>query len=176
MQITLSDAPLAGRAALVCGAAAPAAVRAARRLARQGARVVLTDPDPAALDHAARQLGPRTECRAADLSRSAEVDALAGRLAALGGCAVLIHAGPQGPGGWEAGFLSPLRVARAVVPQMLRAGAGRILFLSPPEGQADDRPRAALDRFAAEVAQLYAARGLEVAALPPPAPPLARVA
>jgi NAD(P)-dependent dehydrogenase (short-subunit alcohol dehydrogenase family) len=175
--------------ALIAGAG-ETGVAIARSLQAAGMRVLLTDRSILTLSHAARTLPQPVSCLPADLSRNAEVEYLAEEMAELGGCDLLIHTPPaprpdltglpqdplslqdadwQEP--WESTFMSAMRTARAMVPQMLRKGWGRVIFVSPPEPPgATARPteaaaRAALAHFTHAVGALYADRGITFAAL-----------
>jgi glucose 1-dehydrogenase len=83
---------LAGRRAIVTGAARGIGLACAKRLVDEGARVLLVDMDAAAGAAAARGLGESAAFHAADLSRPAEIDGIADAcVGAFGGVDILIN-------------------------------------------------------------------------------------
>jgi meso-butanediol dehydrogenase/(S,S)-butanediol dehydrogenase/diacetyl reductase len=70
---------LAGRKALVTGAGAGIGRAIALALAREGARVVVTDLDGEAADQVAGEIGPETLSFALDVTRAAEVEEVMNR-------------------------------------------------------------------------------------------------
>ena len=70
---------LAGRKALVTGAGAGIGRAIALALAREGARVVVTDLDGEAADQVAAEIGPETLSFALDVTRAAEVEEVMNR-------------------------------------------------------------------------------------------------
>lgn len=138
-----------GRTALVTGVGGGIGAAIAARLARDGARVVVTDLGGEALDRAADALGfPAVP---ADLGDRAEAFALIDRVAALhGGPEILVNAagGVRGQVGrpledvpeadWRAIFAanvdSAFFLAQAVAPRMKAAGWGRIVTISSGAG------------------------------------------
>lgn len=87
----IGSARLAGKHALVTGAAAGIGLAAAGRLAHEGARVALLDVDEAALEHATAGLGGEALVVAADVSDEDAVEAAIGRVErAFGGLDVVV--------------------------------------------------------------------------------------
>lgn len=79
---------IAGRVAVITGAAGGIGVALARAFAREGVRLILVDRDGARLDQFARHAeiaAADTLCLASDLGRDADVAALAGRISAHAG-------------------------------------------------------------------------------------------
>lgn len=162
-----ADLGIAGKLALVSG---HGAVEAARSLRAAGVRIVLTDPCATALDRAARGLDVEAAL-VADLTRNADVCRIAALMDRLGGCDILIHA-PSGQGpAWETEFMSALRLSRPMVPQMLRASWGRVVFLMSTGGDAG--PQASLATFAQGIALSYSQRGVTFNTVASPAQALA---
>jgi NAD(P)-dependent dehydrogenase (short-subunit alcohol dehydrogenase family) len=131
--------------AIVAGAAGEIAQGIARRFAREGAFVVLTDADTAAVAKAARIIaheGGHAESHTADFRQPGAASSLAEKVAsAHGGIDILINAGHAALS-WapladkpEAEFaaafgsvvLSAVAAMRAVRPHMVRRGGGRIV-------------------------------------------------
>ena len=131
---------LAGRTALVTGAAGPMGLSAAHALSAAGCRVALVDLAGERLDRAAREVADSVAF-AADLTSITQIPALVGRIESqLGGVAILLN---------NAGVLSNTKsqatdesewrrvlainldaaffLARAVIPAMKRLHWGRII-------------------------------------------------
>ncbi len=127
---------LAGRVAVVTGAAGGIGLELARQLAAAGMRVVMSDVDRERLEAAAAGVDGEVEAIAANVARPADVDALAARARArFGGVNVLCNnAGVTRPGpAWELGLdewqwllsvnvLGVVNGIRAFVPSMLERG------------------------------------------------------
>jgi 3-oxoacyl-[acyl-carrier protein] reductase len=139
------DLGLAGRTALVTGGSRGIGRAVARALAAEGARVAICARDRQALDATAREIeeagGPPVVTVAADLGEHAEVGrAAAEAIARLGRLDILVNnAGAIKGGdflttpdeewlnGWRLKLLGYIRMAREVLPHLVRHGGGRII-------------------------------------------------
>ncbi|MET0997977.1 MAG: 3-hydroxybutyrate dehydrogenase [Marmoricola sp.] len=133
---------LAGRTALVTGAASGIGRSVATRLAAEGAAVLLLDRDEQGVQEAAAELGG--EHLVADLSDPASIDAL--HLADRGIDVLVNNAGIQHVAPIEefdperfaqihrVMLQAPFLLTRAVLPGMYAAGWGRIVHLSSVHG------------------------------------------
>jgi NAD(P)-dependent dehydrogenase (short-subunit alcohol dehydrogenase family) len=142
------DLGLEGRVALVTGGDSGIGLASARELLAEGARIVLTDRDPGALDDAVAGLGgarDRVVAVPADLTVLADVEALAERARdAFGDPEILVHAagvtGATGDfleiddDGWrstlETDLLAAVRTVRAFLPAMRARRRGRVVLLA----------------------------------------------
>ena len=127
---------LAGRVALVTGAAGGIGLELAAQLAAAGMRVVMSDVDQERLEAAAATVDGEVEAVAADVARPADVDALAERARTRFGSVHVLcnNAGVTRPGSaWELGVdewqwllsvnvLGVVNGIRAFVPSMLERG------------------------------------------------------
>ncbi len=188
------DLGITGTLALVTGAAGEIGLESAAALARDGARLLLTDADADALDSAAERLrgeaGGDTEIvtATADLTKQSDADALASLGAKHGGIDICVHAaGITGAKGdpleltdddyedaWAIDFMSAVRVARSVVPSMVDKGWGRIVYVASEnavQSYADEMPynvaKAALLNFTKGTAQVYAPKGVLINVVSP---------
>jgi 3-oxoacyl-[acyl-carrier protein] reductase len=142
--------PLAGKTALVTGAARGIGLAIATRLAADGARVALLDQDAAALVTATRQVGGGALALAGDVTRARDVDAAVGRVEGTWGrLDVLVNnAGITGRSFpiWELSdedwqrvidvdLTSVFLCCRAAVKVMLRQGGGRIVNIASIAGK-----------------------------------------
>ncbi len=138
------------RTALVTGAARGIGLAIARRLVADGLAVALLDVDRPAVEAAARALGERTRAIAADVTRSAEVDAAVREVAdTWGRLDVLVNnAGITGRSVpiWELDDADWARVlavdltsvfygCRAAIRVMLAQGGGRIVNIASIAGK-----------------------------------------
>ena len=141
---------LAGKTALVTGAARGIGLAIATRLAGDGARVALLDQDADAVETAARAIGRGALALAGDVTRAADVNSAVGRLeSAWGRLDVLVNnAGITGRSLpiWELSdedwqrvidvdLTSVFLCCRAAVKVMLRQGGGRIVNIASIAGK-----------------------------------------
>lgn len=141
------DLGLQGKTCLVTGASAGLGAAVARQLAREGARLVLAARGEARLRETAAAIVVETGAEVlavpADLDRPDDIAALTAAARDAGGTDVLVsNTGPPpfgrfaelGDGDWvlaiDRVFMSAVRLARAVAPDMQRRGGGRIVFVS----------------------------------------------
>ena len=152
--------PLAGRVALVTGAAGAIGSATAEALARQGADVVLGDLSPLApLEARLRELGRQVIAAPLDVTHQAEVDALVARAEeGLGRLDILVNV--AGTVSWgaaatlaEAEWRRVLDInltgsflcCQAVIPLMRRGGHGRIVNIGSLVGKNGGNARPWLD-------------------------------
>ena len=134
---------LQGKRILVTAAAHGSGRAAALAFAHEGARVLATDIDERGLASLAHEEGGAIETRRLDVTDKAAVLALAEQTAssapftALFNCAGQVHAGTvldcseeEWQAAWQLNVSSMYRMARAVLPSMIRAGAGSIINMS----------------------------------------------
>jgi 3-oxoacyl-[acyl-carrier protein] reductase len=141
---------LAGKTALVTGAARGIGLAIAGRLAAEGARVALLDQDAAALETAARAVGRGALALTGDVTRAKDVDGAVARVEqAWGRLDVLVNnAGITGRSFpiWELSdedwqrvidvdLTSVFLCCRAAVRVMLRQGGGRIVNIASIAGK-----------------------------------------
>lgn len=184
------DLGIAGRRAVVTGAAGGIGLETARLLLEDGAAVLLTDLDADELDTSVRTLaehGDRVRSVVADLTTDAGAEAV--RAGAGGPVDILVHtAGVTGAKGdpltditdddwmeaWQVDFLSGVRIARALVPPMRERGWGRVVFVTSEnvaQPYADEAvynaAKAALLTLTKAMGQRYAPEGVLVNAVAP---------
>jgi 2-dehydro-3-deoxy-L-rhamnonate dehydrogenase (NAD+) len=148
----MNQIDLAGRRAVVTGAAQGIGRAIAQRLLRSGASVCLWDKDQAEVETTARELLElgRVVTRTVDVTRLAEVEAaVTGTDAALGGIDILVcNAGIAGPSHrlWEyppeawqqvidIDLTGVFHCLRAVTPQMIERNYGRIVSTASIAGK-----------------------------------------
>lgn len=137
---------LAGRAAIVTGANKGIGAACARRLAAEGARVLLTARDPGHLD-AAAEAARAAGGEAATLSEDLRADGAPERIvaaarAAFGGVDILVNAAGAAQGGafeaiedavwrdaFDLKFFATQRMIRAALPALRARGGGRIVTI-----------------------------------------------
>ena len=133
---------LAGKTAVVTAAAQGMGRAAALAFAREGAQVVATDIDDAALGELARRSGIRTE--RLDVLDDAAVAAFVERTGPVGilfNCAGWVHQGSLlecSAGDWDRSFDLNVRsmfvMTKAMLPKMIAAGGGVILNMASVVG------------------------------------------
>ncbi|GAA1980007.1 SDR family oxidoreductase [Isoptericola halotolerans] len=186
------DLGIEGRVAVVTGADSGIGLASALELLREGARVVLTDTDEAAVRAAAESLGAPAGSWAAvgaDLTRPDDVAHLVRATEeAFGPAGILVHAagihGAQGlfheidDDGWletlQVDLLAAVRTVRALLPGMRAAGWGRIVLISSENGlqpYVDELPynasKAALLNLTKGLSKTYGSEGVLVNAVSP---------
>lgn len=178
------DLRITGKRALITGGSGGFGKETARILMEEGAEVTLTDVDADALQDAASDLG--ANAHAADLST---VDGVAELVAAVGtGFDIWVHAaGITGDKGdplemdeeaWQKAldidFMSGVRLARHLCPEMIARGWGRVVFVTSenvaqpyPEETVYNASKSALLSFAKSVAMQHSGSGLLVNSIAP---------
>jgi len=139
----VSSSPLAGKTALVTGAARGIGYAIAARLATDGARVAVLDLDTAVAKEAAERIGPSALALTADVTVARQVDAAFGRLDIL-----VNNAGITGRSFpiWELSdedwrrvidvdLTSVFYCCRSAVRVMLEQGSGRIVNIASIAGK-----------------------------------------
>jgi 3-oxoacyl-[acyl-carrier protein] reductase len=170
---------LAGRTALVTGASRGIGRSIAFRLAQLGARLLLVARDQDALARVQQELvqdsthlATAAQALPCDLTSASEIEALASRIHAAGGCDILINAAGIGRIGapmhempvedFDAVFATnvraPFLLMRAVIPRMTARGGGDIVNISSLAGQGP------LANGAAYAASKWALNGLSYSA------------
>jgi len=142
------DLKLTGKRALVTAASRGLGYATALGLAREGAALVICSRDEARITDAAARIrtetGARVEALVADVSSSAEAARLVGHaVSALGGLDIVVHNAGGPPAGdflsmtdeqWQKAFdqnlMSLVRLVNAAVPEMKKAGGGRVLTIA----------------------------------------------
>ncbi len=185
------DLGIAGRIAVVTGAASGMGFAVCRFLVDAGVKVMMTDRDPETLAAEVRKLsGEGTVVgHAADLTEAGSVDKLRDVVESKFGPAdILVHAaGITGPVGdflgmsdedWtttiDINFMAAVRVCRAFIPGMRGKGWGRIVLFSSEDGlqpYVEDLPycacKAAIINFAKGLSKAYGNHGLTVNSILP---------
>lgn len=164
---------LSGRTALVTASTAGIGLAIAQGLAGAGARIILNGRSADSVERARLQLlaavpGAEVIGVAADLSDAAGVDTL---LAGLPRVDILVNnAGIFGPEDffetddatwdryWQTNVMSGVRLSRALLPAMVAAGWGRVLFISSESAR--NIPADMIHYGVSKTAQLSLSRGL----------------
>ncbi len=175
---------LSGQTALVTGAAQGLGWAIAQALAACGARLILSDRDPAACDRAAASL-PDARGIAADLQDHHAIALLA---ASAGACDVLVcNAGVQGPTGplanvsdadWQqvmdVNLRAAVQLSACVIPAMATRKKGSVVLMSSIAGLRGNRSiglyglsKAALAQLARNLAVEWGPHGVRVNAVSP---------
>jgi len=142
------DLGLKGKRALVLAASRGLGYACARGLAQEGCHLVICSRDEARIGAAAEQIrkdtGAKVQALVADVSSPAEAERLVGAaVSAYGGLEIVVHnAGGPPAGGfsavneaqWKQAFeqnlMSFVRIVTAAVPEMKKAGYGRVLTIA----------------------------------------------
>ena len=186
------DLGISQKTALVTGADSGIGWHTARTLLAEGATVVVTDLDQAALDAAAEQLQApegRLHAFAADITKVDDLARLHGQVRqAVGEIDILVQSagvtGAQGPfheiddAGWtdtlETDLLGPVRLTREFLPDLRAGGWGRIVYLTSEDAYQpydDELPycaaKAGVLAFAKGLSRSYASEGLLVNTVAP---------
>ncbi|GHC19134.1 ketoacyl reductase [Kushneria pakistanensis] len=139
------DLGITNRVAIITGAKGGLGLAAARELANEGVKLVLSDMDIEQLEKDAAQLDGEVICHRADMTRQDDIDELA-RVAIerFGTIDIVVHtAGITGAKGhplemkdedfddtWQINFMSAVRMARATFPTMRDKGWGRFVCIT----------------------------------------------
>ncbi len=184
------DLGIKGRSAVVTGGAGGIGLETARSLLEEGVRVLLTDIDEEELKATVTTLGGASDhlqSVVVDLADQAGVEAL--RDATDWDLDILVHtAGVTGAKGdpltdmtdedwseaWNIDFMSAVRVARTLVPAMVKRGWGRAVFVTSenaaqpyPDEAVYNAAKAALLSFVKATGQVYAPQGVLINAVAP---------
>ena len=138
------DLGLKGKTVLVTGGSGGIGAAAARILHDEGATVHLSDLDPDAIAAQAGEIGPDVGHVAADLTDTDDIARLGDVMREAGGVDIFVQAaGVTGAKGdplemddaeyhrvWETNFLSAVRMAKVMVPQMVEKGWGRMVCVT----------------------------------------------
>jgi NAD(P)-dependent dehydrogenase (short-subunit alcohol dehydrogenase family) len=169
---------LDGRIALVTGASRGIGRAIAHAYVREGARVVVTGRDAAALDALAAELGDMAHAVAGDLAGPQTPSALVrAAVSRFGGLDLLVNnAGAIHPArdlvdfqpeDWraviEVNLVAPAMLARAAVPAMRTAGRGHIINISSIGGRKGGRGRSAYRASKAALISLTESLAAELA-------------
>lgn len=166
------DLQIQGKTALVTGSTAGIGLAIGRRLAAEGAQVVLTGRDPDKLQQAVEELRASTGAEAsgvvADVATAEgaatvqasvpEVDILVNNLGIYESKAFEQITDTDWRRYFEINVMSGVRMARGYFPTMLTSGTGRIIFISSETGLAVDPGM--IHYAMTKTAQLSIARGL----------------
>ena len=184
------DLNIAGRAAVVTGAAGAIGRETAKALLQDGVRVLLTDVDEDELSESLVRLGgasERLQSVVADLSSQDGADAIAD--AVDWHIDILVHtAGVTGAKGdplrditeedwehaWQTDFMAGVRVSKTFIPPMLDRGWGRVVFVTSenatqpyPDEVVYNASKAAALTLIKGMGQLYGPKGVLVNAVAP---------
>jgi 3-oxoacyl-[acyl-carrier protein] reductase len=149
------DLGLSGKVCVVTGASSGIGLETARRLAAEGANVLMVARDAERLEQAADEIGG--EWVAADVTDpEADERIVAACAEQMGGIDVLVNnagtsfAKPLADlsdedwnGQWELHVMAPMRLMRAAAPRMAAAGGGRIVNVCSSSGKRPSQTNAA---------------------------------
>lgn len=141
----IMDLGITNRVAIITGAKGGLGLAAARELANEGVKLVLSDMDIEQLEKDAALIDGDVICHKADITRQEDVDALAqAAIERFGTIDIVVHtAGITGAKGhpldmkdedftdtWQINFMSAVRMARATFPTMRAKGWGRFVCIT----------------------------------------------
>jgi NAD(P)-dependent dehydrogenase (short-subunit alcohol dehydrogenase family) len=180
------DLGLSGRVCLVTGATGGIGLAAARLLAAEGARVVVSGRDPERVEHARAESGAEAGV-VADVGQAGGPETVVAAAVELGGLDCLVNnvgvaydadflevTDEEWDELWRVNVLSYVRAIRAAVPPMRERGAGVIVNVSSTAGK---RPSTSMPHYSVTkaavlslsrlVADLYAKHGIRCNAVTP---------
>jgi 2-dehydro-3-deoxy-L-rhamnonate dehydrogenase (NAD+) len=165
------------RVALITGGASGIGLATAERLVREGARAILWDVNPAALDAASQHFGDAALCQRVDVTQESSVqESMQEAMAALGRLDILVNSagivGATAPF-WEQGLTNWQRVielnlsavflvSSVAVPHLIRSDRGRIVNLASIAGKEGNRNQAAYSASKAGVIGLTKSMGKDL--------------
>ena len=188
------DLKISDRCAVISGAAGDIALETAKLLLAEGCRLILTDIDADELGEATGKLGGGDRVRSvvADLSEQDGADKVRDegtRGEAAWSPGILVHAaGVTGAKGdpldditeddwrhaWNTDFMTAVRMSRAFIPAMRKAGWGRVVFVTSenvaqpyPDEVVYNASKAAVLSFAKGMSQVYGAQGVLINCVAP---------
>jgi len=182
------DLEIQGKLAVVSGAAGDLAFHSAKRLDQAGCKLILTDMDEGDVQKNADKLKNVVQVIAADLTKAEDIKTLEQAASEHGGCDILAHmAGITGEKGhplsmgdeayeecFYVNFMSAVRMARVMIPQMEEKGWGRMVCIcsenavQPYEDEAVyNASKAALVNFVKCLSMPSARKGVLVNAVAP---------
>ena len=162
------DLQLTGKRAIITGSSAGIGFAIAKRLAGEGATVVVNSRSQERADEAAKKIGGGAVGVAADLSTADGCDAFIGR---AGECHILVNnvgifepipfpeiADEKWLEIFNANVMSGVRLGRHYLPKMLAADWGRVVFISSESGV--QIPEEMVHYGMTKAAQIAVARGM----------------
>ena len=149
----MTDIDFTGKVVVISGAASGMGLMTSQEFVRRGARVVMCDIDPLALNRAVNGLGSSAVACVGDVRRYADAERAANAAAELGGCDILVacaggcearvcksrlpfHEQPVEVLDWglDVNLKGPVYFARACMPQMVAKKGGVIVCLGSVTG------------------------------------------
>ncbi|HEX5194817.1 MAG TPA: SDR family NAD(P)-dependent oxidoreductase [Solirubrobacteraceae bacterium] len=182
------DLGIGERCCVVTGGSGGVGAEVGRRLCAEGANVMLVGRGEARLEQAAADCGDRAQTLALDLTAADAGDLVVGacmerfgRLDVVVNCAGMTAvtaidelSDADWQAHWELHVMAPMRLMRAAIPAMVRAGWGRVVNVSSSSGKRPGQrnvaysvTKAALLSLSRAYADAYAAAGVLVNAVTP---------
>ncbi|SNY93265.1 NAD(P)-dependent dehydrogenase, short-chain alcohol dehydrogenase family [Cohaesibacter sp. ES.047] len=182
------DLGIENKLAVITGASSGIAKASAKALAAEGARLILTGRDADSLERDTDDIPNVVDRVVVDVTDQSGADVLAASGLTAGGVDILVNtAGITGAKGdplqmtdeefracWEINFLGSVRIARALVGQMVEKGWGRIVFtvsenaVQPyPEEAVYNASKAALLNYTKSASLAYGPKGVLINAVAP---------